>query len=63
MAYVFEHLIIEQEGDDKPDIEIFLNDENQIFINERDEDSPFWFTFSKEDWNEIKRFVDKQFGI
>lgn len=45
-------------------IEMYLNNDNEIYIQDiTDPDSPcsFWFCLSKDDWDEVKQFIDDQF--
>jgi hypothetical protein len=45
-------------------IEIFLNNQGKIYIGEVNTDDPmagFSIAISKDDWKEVKRYVDKRF--
>ncbi len=50
---------------DSDTIVMYKNASGEIFITNNDSEefdaSTFFFTISKEDWNEIKLFIDKQF--
>ena len=55
---VNEHMIIET-STSSGDIEVYLNAQNEIFIQNTEEDaSNFWFTLNEEDWNSLKEFID-----
>lgn len=56
-----EHLILSAEGFD--DVEMYLNSKNEIFISNMKEFAEGWcFVINKEDWEEIKKFIDYQFS-
>lgn len=61
MVYIFESLIIEQEGDDRENIEMYINDKDEIFVTEVNGNSDWFFTFSKSDWEIMKDFVNRHF--
>jgi hypothetical protein len=49
---------------DHTSIELYLNDKGNLFINELSEDNDpfsFFLIVSFEDWQTLKKFVDKQF--
>lgn len=57
-----EHLILDSEGEQ---MEFYLNDKGEIFVhNMTDEEDlrSMFFTISKEDWEQIKSFIDYQFS-
>lgn len=54
-------------SNEQKDIDLYLNDKGQMFIEEiteRDE-NPYtsWFTIDPEDWPLIKQFIDEQFNL
>jgi hypothetical protein len=55
-------LHLHPEGD-KRSFEIYLNDNNEIFIGERNDEDPYssWLTLSYDDWKEVKKYIDQQF--
>lgn len=54
-----EHFIIKNDRG-IADMEFFLNADNEIFAVNPEEER-FWFTIKKEDWEELKKFIDKKF--
>lgn len=59
-ARINEHLIINGDG---MEMQFYLNDGNSIFCSPTEDSDAmhFWFTFSKEDWEVMKQFIDEQF--
>lgn len=55
-----EHLILSN-PDGCPDLEFYINDNNEIFVQEYDTVGGFWFPISFADWQKIKCFIDEQF--
>ena len=56
---VNEHLILGNEG---TALEFYLNDKDEIFAcAEGDMAGMFWFVIDRDDWKELKQFIDKQF--
>lgn len=56
-----EHLILMNKG---MEMEFYLNDQEEIFCTASGDEelaARFFFTFSKEDWEIMKEFVDRQF--
>lgn len=54
-----EHFVIlSDEG--IPDVEFYINSKGQIFAQEID--GNFFFLLNKEDWEELKKFIDEQFA-
>lgn len=60
---IAQHLLLHD--NDKPNmaIEIYMNDKEEIYVAPADPDMAmqFWFTISREDWPDIKNFIDSQF--
>jgi hypothetical protein len=50
---------------DDREIQLYLNDQDEIFIEEQSDDpvNSFWFALNREDWEIIKKFIDTQFGL
>lgn len=44
-------------------IRLYLNDKDEIFVEEVCDDPLYgaWFTINRDDWDEIKAFIDEQF--
>lgn len=44
-------------------MEFYLNAHDEIFVSTEDDGmaGAFWFTISKEDWKDLKEFIDRQF--
>lgn len=59
-TYITESIIIESEFGK---IEIFLNSNYEMVIEQIDNDimNPFFFTLTKQDWVEMKKFIDSSF--
>lgn len=46
------------------DLEFYLNDKGEIFFQEAgDSGYESFFIINKEDWKELKSFIDEQFGF
>lgn len=61
MIYIPEVMVIKNE--DNPEWEVFINDQNNVFIGlerERAMHSPY-FILTKEEWKVLKTFIDNQF--
>jgi len=56
---VTNHLILKNEG---MEIEFYGNADGDIFVQPTNEANAahFWFTIPKEDWPELKAFIDSQ---
>lgn len=57
-----QQLVVSNDGQE---VRMHLNDQEQIFIEQISDDPvhSLWMTINKEDWAEIKAFIDAQFGV
>ncbi len=62
-TFISEQIILESETKSFENIVMFLNADGNVFVsNEQDDATNFWFSFTKGDWEEIKKFLDNQFS-
>jgi hypothetical protein len=56
-------MLLETSSSTDKGVEFYKNDKGEMFVGDADEDNPygFYFTFTKEDWVEMKKFIDDQF--
>ena len=59
-AFVSQNFIIENE-EGIPDLEFHINYKGEIFLCEKDQPDGFFSIIKKEDWNDLKIFIDEQF--
>lgn len=57
-SFISEVFIIENDNQSK--VQFYLNSTNEIFVSEEEDDSNFFFTINKEDWNALKDFIDEK---
>lgn len=47
--------------DNIADVEFYLNKDGDIFVQELHSDDSFFFVINKDDWIELKKYIDEQF--
>lgn len=57
---IFEHFIVHN-PESVADLEVYINTNNDIFICEPNVTGGFFSIITREDWEELKKFIDKQF--
>lgn len=55
------HFILFTESEHCPDLEFHLNQCGEMYIEEHGVSGGFFFTIKKEDWQELKKYIDGQF--
>ena len=61
MTYKSEKLIITRDGLSKEEeIEVFLNDESEIYFGTKDQNDGFYFILNGQDWEDLKEFIENQ---
>ena len=55
---ITKHLIISQ---DENDFEVYLNADGEMFFSLKDNSNPTFFTLSFDEWQEVKKYIDKSF--
>ena len=58
MTFLREQIVF---GEDNNWYRSYINDNGNIFIGEDDDDSDNFCVINKEDWEDFKNFIDKQF--
>lgn len=59
---ISEHLVLSPKEGFGSDLEFYRNVAGEVFVQSLSEEYPqFWFVITKEDWEEIKEFMDEQF--
>lgn len=60
---ISEHFTLFNANNNPEVIEIYINDSDQVFVQDKINDMDgFFFTLTREEWEEIKEFIDNQYS-
>jgi len=58
-TYISEKFVV---VDGQDEYEIFVNSDQNVFVGEPDINLQQWFTLTREEWEDLKKFIDNQFA-